>query len=149
MQKTMMIPSRLHHTEFLKKNELRRVGVDLVMLLLTQKDSIEHYARCIVTLNLSLQFVGLPATHYSHWLGNFVALGLNHCSCDDVTLTKRAAIVYAVYMTTNHIRHHPTDNAQFIMDMAQQHVREAVRGHPKATANLEKHIQVPGNAPGV
>ena len=96
-----------------------------------------------------MQFVGLPVTHYSHWLGNFVALGVNHRVCDDATLTKRAAIVYAVYMTTNHIRHHPTDDAQFINDMAQQYVREAVRGHPKAKANLEKRIQVSGIAPGV
>ena len=101
------------------------------------EDSIEHYARCIVTRNLGQHFVGLPATHYSHWLGNFVALGLNHGACDDATLTKRAALVYAVYRTTNHLRHHPTGDAQFIMDMAQQYVREAVRGHPQATASVE------------
>ena len=112
------------------------------------EDSIEHYARCAVTRRLALQFLGLPIPHYSFWLGNFVALGVNHRYCDDAVLTRRAALVYSIYRTTNHLRHHPTSDAQFIMDMAQQYVREAVRGHPKATTNLEKHVQLPGSVPG-
>ena len=104
------------------------------------EDSIEHYSRCTVGRTLSANFIGLPATHHSHWLGDFVVLGVSRGVCNDIALVKRAVAVYAIYRATNHLRHHASNDAQVIIDMLQQYAREAVRGHSKATAYLEKPL---------
>ena len=99
--------------------------------------SIEHYARCAVLRDLCHRFIGLPESHYSTWLGNFVVLGINHGSVSDVILVKRAIAVYATYRTTNSLRHSPTTDCNIIKDMMYQFAREAVRGHSPATKLLE------------
>ena len=101
------------------------------------QDSIEHYARCRVTCDVAINFVGLPASHYSRWLGDFVVLGMDHHSCPEHMLVKRSVLVYAIYRTTCCLRHQPCSDVRKISDMIQQYVREAVRGHRKATSNLE------------
>ena len=99
-------------------------------------DSIEHYARCTVTIDAARNFVGLQRSHYSTWLGDFVVLGLNHGKVDGKILTLRAIVVYAVMRTTNLLRHHPTTEDDAATDMVQQFAKEAVRGHGKASAVL-------------
>ena len=99
-------------------------------------DSIEHMARCRVTRELS-SYVNIPISHYSHWLGNFVILGVNHGSVEDSLLVKRAVVVYAIYRTSNKLRHSPARSNEEARDMAQQYTKEAVRGHVNATAMLE------------
>ena len=101
------------------------------------EDSIEHYARCSVTRDLCTGFVGLREDHHSKWLGNFVVLGSNRGSVDDMTLVRRAVVVYAVYRATNSLRHTPSDDYDVVKDMVHQFVREAVRGHTHATRLLE------------
>ena len=101
------------------------------------EDSIEHYARCTVTRDIGRTFLGLQDTHYSHWLGNFITLGVNMGKVDDRTLTLRAVLVYAVFRTTNQLRHRPANDGTFVKDMVQQYAKEAVRGHAKATRVLD------------
>ena len=103
-------------------------------------DSIEHYARCPVVRNLCHCFIGLPESHYSTWLGNFVVLGVNHGSVSDVVLVKRAIAVYATYRTTNSLRRSVSADGNVIQDMMYQHAREAVRGHGPATKFLEARV---------
>ena len=101
------------------------------------EDSIEHYAMCSVVRKVGRCFVGLQDSHYSTWLGNFVALGLNQGKVDEKTLTLRASLVYAVFRTTNALRHNPTTSREVAHDMLVQFAKEAVRGHSKATAYLQ------------
>ena len=103
-------------------------------------DSIEHYARCSVLRDLCHRFIGLPDSHDSTWLGNFVVLGLNHGSVCEGTLAKRAIAVYATYRTTNKLRHSPCTDCSIIKDMMCQFAREAVRGHGPATRFLEAQV---------
>ena len=100
-------------------------------------DSIEHYARCTITIDSARNFVGLRRSHYSTWLGDFVVLGLNHGKVDGRTLTLRAIVVYAVMRATNLLRHHPAIGDNVATDMVQQFAKEAVRGHGKASAVLD------------
>ena len=103
-------------------------------------DSIEHYAFCAIVKEIGVRFVGLQQTHYSRNLGNFVALGLNHGTVDETTLTKRAVLVYAVYRATNTLRKCPARDVEHVKDMIQQYCREAVRGHGEATKKLEEFM---------
>jgi hypothetical protein len=99
-------------------------------------DSIEHYAGCMTTISVGAAFAGL-STERNNCLDNFVTLGLNKHTVPDTTLVKRAVLVYAIYRTTNTLRHSPTDDADVIHDMIRQYMREGVRGHPDATLRLE------------
>ena len=101
------------------------------------EDSIEHYARCSVVREAGRTILGLQESSYDKWLGNFVTLGVNSGRVDDSTLTLRAVLVYAVFRTTNHLRHRPLNRRELVWDMVRQFAKEAVRGHDKATQLLD------------
>ena len=101
------------------------------------EDSIEHYARCSVVREVGRTFLGMQQSSYDKWLGNFITLGVNSCKVDDNMLTLRAVLVYAIFRTTNQLRHRPTDSVELARDMVCQFAKEAVRGHDKATQLLD------------
>ena len=123
----------------------QRVGHQCLLCCASQfgEDSIEHYARCAVTIQAGKDFVGLLDCHPSDRLGNFVTLGLNSNRVNDTILVKRAVLVYAIYRTTNSLRHCPANNANVIKDMIHQFAREAVFGHAAAAKRLEEWPQGP------
>ena len=101
------------------------------------EDSIEHYARCATAREVGIKYVGLRPMHYSRWLGNFVILGLNHGSVDDITLTKRAILVYAVFRTTDALRRSPKCDVEHIKDMLEQFCKEDFTHRGMGGASLD------------
>ena len=95
--------------------------------------------KCFTLLSMHMDFRTHPGSHIFA-VGNFVALGLNHGSVDDVTLTKRAILVYAVFRTTNALRHGGIRNVEHATDMLQQFCNEAGRGHRHASKSLEQFL---------
>ena len=73
-------------------------------------------------------------------LGRFVTLGLHAGPVSDQSLTQRAIVVYAVYMTTNKLRNSRAA-AVDIGDVLQQFAKEATRGHRWATTTLDGYVR--------
>ena len=90
------------------------------------EDSVEHYCRCRIVLDVAYRFLGLrfpDGCSLAYWLQ--VALAL-----DDKDLqTRTAVLVYAAYRAYNAARHAGDTSEDVSKQMIIQYVKEAVRGH--------------------
>jgi hypothetical protein len=86
-------------------------------------DSIEHYAQCKHTTALRNK-LGLPATFHS--LLGFIG-GIKEQT--DAQRTLNSLVVYAVYSSVNHIRHHSPLPEDQVAYMLMEHVKLGAGGH--------------------
>ena len=102
-----------------------------------EEDSIEHYSRCSVVRTFAANFLRLryPA-HRGKELMTATAPELD----DDTALLRCAVLVYAAWRHTEATRKEgaQTRPANFHTHALQQAAREAVRGHAKARAILDR-----------
>jgi hypothetical protein len=99
------------------------------------EDSIEHYARCPITLETSRRFLRLDPQCQVN-LHTFVCC--NPHVKTDADITAAALLVYAVYRATNYQRFQtPLTNPSDIIDAMKQWTREGARGHPAAMRVLD------------
>ena len=104
-------------------------------------DSIEHYACCPIIRSVALSSLRLELQPPPHAITNFLLI-TPPPSPDPMTTPARrclrmALLVTAVYNTINAARHKPPRTSQEVTDMLDQSLREAVRNHPAARAELQ------------
>ena len=119
-------------------------------------DSIEHYACCPIIRSVASSLLRLELQPPPHAITNFLLITPPPSSDPTVTPPRRylrmALLVTAAYNATNAARHKPPRNAQEVTDMLGQSLREAVRNHPVARAELHnvwnpQHGALPGLGP--
>ena len=100
-----------------------------------QEDSIEHYAKCPISITFARNFLRIRPQHLH--IGHFVALGLTEGSQPREEIMMRAIWVYALYKTHNMLRYKPLKPGEEPSEMLKQFAREGVMGHAEATACLD------------
>ena len=99
------------------------------------EDSVEHYSMCKVLWAFSAGFLGMqPAPHPAQRRAAFLLLDGTQVS--DCVLTRSAVRMAAAYFVHCRVRHVSASCAA-AAEMLPQAAREAVRGHPRATAALD------------
>ena len=98
------------------------------------EDSIEHYFRCPVTRDVIDKQLNLQ----SRLFANIHTATLCNVNINDLDrLTAIALLIYALYTTTNRLRHHPLAQDACAQDMVAQTMREGARHHKNATSVLD------------
>ena len=100
----------------------------------TAEDSIEHYFHCEVAQDIMRRRLNLPPQLFSN-LHSGLLCNANIKTTDQ--LTAIALLNYALYNTTNYLRHNPGTPADQIPDMLTQHLREGAKHHPNAMSVLD------------
>ena len=115
------------------------------------QDSIEHYACCPVIRSVASSSLRLELQPPPQAITNFLLITPPPSPDPTVTPSRRclrmAILVTAAYNTTNAARHKPPRTMQETMDMLCQSLREAVRNHPVAMAELTSVWNTQSDAP--
>jgi hypothetical protein len=98
------------------------------------EDSIEHYFHCTLTQDTLRKQLNLTPELFAN-IHSGLLCDSNIQTTDQ--LTAIALLTYALYNTTNHLRHNPHTPHHHIPDMLAQFVREGAKGHPLASAVLD------------
>ena len=98
------------------------------------EDAIEHYFHCRLTRDAMRCQLNLPPEFFAN-LHSGLLCNANIQTTDQLTVI--ALLNYALYNTTNYLRHHPDTQTTHIPDMLAQNIREGAKHHPLATAVLD------------
>ena len=98
------------------------------------EDSIEHYFRCPATAKVIDKQLNLESGLFA----NVHTAALCNVNISDLDrLTAIALLIYALYTSTNKLRHHPLAQDACVQDVITQTMREGARHHENATRVLD------------
>ena len=123
------------------------------------EDSVEHYAVCQVAIKFGRQVMGvtkvsdlhcvygrrklrIPLNSATNSVGLLVTLGLCSAPVSDEHLTLRALWCYALYRTTQTLRHGEKVAPENIPDLLAQYAIEGVRGHTRSTSIFDHRFSI-------
>ena len=97
-------------------------------------DSMLHYCHCDITKQLLAKVLNLQPSTFTN-LHTFLLC--NHHINTTETLTCIGLLLYAIYNTTNHFRHHPCKDKTTIFNYARQSITEGARRHNASVRVLD------------
>jgi len=101
-------------------------------------DSIEHYANCSVISEFARTKLRIRREDsIPDRMANFLILNHASPSRNQDAIVKQALRTAVIYRAHNHWRHHSTANAQTMRQSLPQHLKELIRGHPRAINFVE------------
>ena len=97
------------------------------------EDSIEHYLRCPIVLDVARARLGLHMTSTDSWAKLLLATPAGAGTSDVTWLTRCALLLYTVYRATNAARHSNTFAPEEARRALIQAIYEGARGHRNAS----------------